>query len=143
MTLLQIPAFNAAMNGAATVLISAGFVCVKRGKTGAHRRCMLAAAVFSTLFLAGYVTYHALRRGLHTPFGGPGFIRTAYLCMLGSHIILAAAIAYLVPRTFIFALRGDFVRHKAWARYVFPVWWYVSATGVLVYFSLYRWWPAR
>jgi putative membrane protein len=62
--------------------------------------------------------------------------------MLISHIILAMAIAYLVPRTLLLALRGDFVRHRAWARWVFPIWYYVSVTGVLVYFFLYQWWPA-
>ncbi|MGD1030657.1 MAG: DUF420 domain-containing protein [Opitutaceae bacterium] len=142
MTVLQIPTFNATMNGIATVLITAGFVCIKRGKKEAHRKCMLSAAVVSALFLVGYVTYHALRRGLHTPFGGTGFIRAVYFPMLISHIILAASIAYLVPRTFLFALRGDFARHKAWAKVVFPIWFYVSVTGVLVYFFLYQWWPA-
>jgi uncharacterized membrane protein YozB (DUF420 family) len=142
MTALQLPAFNATMNGIATVLISAGYACIKRGKADAHRACMLSAAVASGIFLAGYVTYHTLRRGLHTPFGGTGIVRDIYYPMLVSHIVLAIAIAYLVPRTFILALRGDFARHKAWARIVFPIWLYVSVTGVLVYFSLYRWWPA-
>jgi uncharacterized membrane protein YozB (DUF420 family) len=142
MTVLQIPAFNATMNGIATILISAGFVCIKRGRREAHRKCMLSAAAVSGLFLAGYVAYHALRRGLHTPFGGTGFIRWVYFPMLISHIALAIAIAYLVPRTFLLALRGDFARHKAWAKVVFPLWLYVSVTGVLVYLFLYRWWPA-
>jgi uncharacterized membrane protein YozB (DUF420 family) len=142
MTVLQIPAFNATMNGIATALISSGYVCIKRGKAGAHRACMLSAAMASGFFLAGYVTYHALRHGLHTPFGGAGIVRAIYYPMLVSHIVLAAAIAYLVPRTFILALRGEFARHKAWARIVFPIWFYVSITGVLVYFSLYQWWPA-
>ena len=142
MTVLQIPAFNATMNGIATALIAAGFVCIKLGRKEAHRKFMLSAAVFSALFLAGYLTYHTIRRGFHTPFGGTGFIRDVYFPVLISHIVLAASIAYLVPRTFLFALRGDFVRHKAWARVVFPIWFYVSVTGVLVYFFLYRWWPA-
>jgi uncharacterized membrane protein YozB (DUF420 family) len=130
------------MNGIATLLISAGYVCIKRGNREAHRKCMLSAAVASALFLVGYIAYHALRRGLHTPFGGTGIVRTVYYPMLVSHIVLAAAIAYLVPRTFVLALRGEFARHKAWARIVFPIWFYVSITGVLVYFSLYQWWPA-
>lgn len=142
MTVLQIPAFNAAMNGTAAILISAGYACIRRGRREAHRKCMLAAAVFSAFFLAGYVTYHALRRGLHTPFGGTGLARAVYFPMLISHIVLAVAIAYLVPRTFLFALRGDYARHKAWARIVFPLWLYVSATGVLVYLFLYQFWPA-
>ncbi len=142
MNALQIPAFNAAMNGTATVLICAGFACAKLRRTRAHRALMLSAAAFSALFLIGYVTYHAMRRGMHTPFGGTGAIRTVYFAMLVSHIALAIAIAYLVPRTFLLALQGDYERHKAWARRVFPLWLYVSVTGVLVYFFLYRWWPA-
>jgi putative membrane protein len=142
MTIRDIPALNATLNGVATVLITAGFVLIKSGRREAHRRVMLTAAVVSALFLVGYVTHKALIHGVHTPFGGEGAIRTFYYTMLVSHIILAIAIAYLVPRTFLFAIRGDFVRHKAWARWTFPIWYYVSVTGVLVYFFLYQWWPA-
>jgi uncharacterized membrane protein YozB (DUF420 family) len=141
MTASDIPAFNATMNAIATVLIGTGYVMIRTGRKDAHRRCMMAAAVVSALFLVGYVTFHALRG--HTPFGGTGAIRTAYLVMLVSHILLAFSIVYLVPRTFILALRGDFVRHRAWARFTFPIWFYVSITGVLVYFCVYVWWPVR
>ena len=71
-----------------------------------------------------------------------GPIRTVYYVMLFTHIVLAMAIAYLVPRTFLFAIKGNLERHKAWAKWTFPIWLYVSVTGVLVYFFLYRWWPA-
>lgn len=142
MTIRDIPALNATLNGVATGLITAGFVLIKSGRREAHRRVMLTAAVVSALFLVGYVTHKALIHGVHTPFGGEGAIRAFYYTMLVSHIILAIAIAYLVPRTFLFAIRGDFVRHKAWARWTFPIWYYVSVTGVLVYFFLYQWWPA-
>ena len=153
MTALDIPPLNAALNGLATVLISAGFVFIWRAKRApnperraalvrAHRASMLTSAVVSALFLVGYVTYHALRRGLHTPFGGEGAIRTLYFLILWTHIPLAALIAFLVPRTFAFALKGEFERHKAWAKWTFPIWFYVSVTGVLVYFFLYVWWPA-
>jgi uncharacterized membrane protein YozB (DUF420 family) len=81
-------------------------------------------------------------RGVHTKFGGEGTIATVYYLMLFTHVILAMAIAYLVPRTFLLALRGDFERHRRWARWTFPIWYYVSLTGVLVYFFLYQWWPA-
>ena len=84
-----------------------------------------------------------LIRGVHTPFGGTGLISQVYYVMLISHIILAISIAYLVPRTFLFAIRGNFERHKVWAKWTFPIWYYVSVTGVLVYFFLYQWWPAR
>lgn len=142
MTVHDIPPINATLNATATVLITAGFVLIKSGHKEAHRKVMLTAAVVSALFLVGYLTYHGLRRGLHTDFGGEGAIRIVYLTILWTHIPLAALIAYLVPRTFLFAIRGDFVRHKAWAKWTFPIWYYVSVTGVLVYFFLYQWWPA-
>ncbi len=142
MTVSQIPALNATLNALATVLITAGFIFIKLGRRDAHRRAMLSAGVVSAIFLIGYVTHKILVRGVHTKFGGAGAIATLYYVMLFSHIILAIAIAYLVPRTFLFALRGDFARHTAWARWTFPIWYYVSVTGVLVYFFLYVWWPA-
>ena len=142
MTVMQIPPINATLNGIATVLIGTGFVLIKRGRRTAHRICMTSAVVVSALFLVGYVTYHWLRHGHPTPFGGTGAIRTVYFTMLISHVLLAFAIAYLVPRTFLLAIKGDFVRHRAWAKFTFPIWFYVSVTGVLVYFFLYQWWPS-
>ena len=142
MTVQDIPAINATLNGLATVLMTAGFVCIKTGRKEAHRRAMLSAGAVSAVFLVGYVAHKILVRGVHTKFGGEGVIVHVYYTMLISHIILAAAIAYLVPRTFLFAIRGDFERHKSWARWTFPIWYYVSVTGVLVYFFLYQWWPA-
>ena len=142
MTVHDLPAIEATLNGIATLLITAGFVFIRKGNRGAHRACMLAAAGASALFLVFYLTYHALMRGAHTPFGGTGAIRTVYLVILWTHIPLAALIAFLVPRTFILALKGNFERHRAWARVTFPIWYYVSVTGVLVYLFLYRWRPA-
>ena len=142
MTIRDIPALNATLNGIATVLITIGFILIKTGRREAHRKVMTTAMVVSALFLVGYVTHKILIRGVHTPFGGEGLIRTVYYVMLISHIILAISIAYLVPRTFLFAIRGNYERHKAWAKWTFPIWYYVSVTGVLVYFSLYQWWPA-
>ncbi len=142
MTIQDIPGLNALLNGLATVLMTAGFVFIKRGNRDAHRACMLGAGAVSAVFLIGYVTHKILVRGVHTPFGGEGFIRSFYYVMLISHILLAISIAYLVPKTFALALRGNFERHKAWARWTFPIWYYVSVTGVLVYLFLYRWWPA-
>ena len=142
MTVHDIPAINATLNSIATVLISTGFVLIKTGRIAAHRKVMITAMIVSAVFLVGYVTHKALIRGVHTPFGGVGAIRTVYYTMLISHIILAISIAYLVPRTFLFAIQGNIDRHRAWARWTFPIWFYVSITGVLVYFFLYRWWPA-
>jgi putative membrane protein len=142
MTIRDIPALNASLNALATVLITIGFLLIKFGRQEAHRKVMTAAMVVSAVFLVGYVTHKILIRGVHTPFGGDGLIAKVYYTMLISHIILAISIAYLVPRTFLFAIRGDFVRHQAWAKFTFPIWYYVSVTGVLVYFFLYQWWPA-
>ena len=143
MTVHDIPTLNAALNATATVLITAGFVLIKQGRRDAHRAAMLTAGVVSAIFLVGYVTHKILMRGIHTPFGGEGpALRALYYTMLISHIVLAMAIAYLVPRTFLFAIKGDLVSHRRWAKFTFPIWYYVSVTGVLVYFFLYQWWPA-
>ena len=142
MTVSDIPTLNAALNATATVLIITGFVLIKQGKKDAHRATMLTAGVVSAIFLVGYVTHKALIRGVHTPFGGEApALRAFYYTMLITHV-LAIAIAYLVPRTFLFAIKGDYATHKKWAKVTFPIWLYVSVTGVLVYFFLYIWWPA-
>ncbi|EIQ01767.1 putative membrane protein [Opitutaceae bacterium TAV1] len=141
LTVQEIPALNATLNGIATVLLTAGFICIKAGRQDIHRKLMMTAVVVSAVFLVGYVTHKILIRGVHTPFGGEGIIRSVYYTMLISHILLAMSIAWLVPRTFLLAIKGDFVRHRAWARWTFPIWYYVSVTGVLVYFFLYVWWP--
>jgi len=138
----SIPALNAALNGIATVLISSGYVAIRARQVAVHRACMVSALVVSCLFLAGYVTHKILVHGVHTPFGGTGAIRVVYYAMLISHIILAIVIVPLVLRTFSFAISGSFDRHRTWARWTFPLWFYVSVTGVLVYFFLYRWYPA-
>lgn len=142
MSVQDIPALNAALNAAATVFMTVGFIMILRGRIAAHRACMLTAGGISAVFLIGYVAHKVLVRGVHTPFGGEGAIRTVYLSMLATHIVLAMSIAYLVPKTFLLAIRGEIERHKRWARWTFPIWYYVSVTGVLVYFFLYRWWPA-
>lgn len=142
MTINDIPAFNAALNALATLLMTAGFVFIRAKNAHIHRTCMLSAGAVSAVFLVGYVAHKIMVRGVHTPFGGEGAIRAVYYTMLFTHIILAMAIAYLVPKTFALALTGQFDRHKKWARVVFPIWYYVSITGVLVYFFLYQWWPA-
>lgn len=160
MNVNDIPALNAALNALATVLITLGFVQIKAAQRAqdtairsariqTHRRLMLAAGAVSALFLVGYVGHkilkaYALNPGdaLHTQFGGEGVIRIIYLVMLATHVLLAIAIAYLVPRTFWLALSGQIERHRAWAKWTYPIWYYVSVTGVLVYFFLYQWWPA-
>jgi putative membrane protein len=142
MTFHDLPAVNATLNGAAGILLTVGFVLIKRKRVVAHRAAMLAAFGVSVAFLACYLTYH-LQTGARTPFGGTGVIRTVYFTMLISHILLALVIVPLILTTLAFALRGRFDRHRAWARWTFPLWYYVSVTGVLVYFFLYQWWPAQ
>jgi uncharacterized membrane protein YozB (DUF420 family) len=141
MTFHDLPAVNATLNGTAAVLLTAGFVFIKRKRVAAHRVAMLAAVAVSVAFLASYLTYH-LQTGARTPFGGTGAIRVLYFAMLVSHILLALIIVPLVLTTLVCALRGRFDRHRAWARWTYPLWYYVSVTGVLVYFFLYQWWPA-
>ena len=149
MTINDIPAINASLNALATLLISVGFILIKTGRKTAHRFAMISAGVVSAVFLVGYVGHKILKgmaagagEAVHTQVGGEGPIRTVYYVMLITHVILAIAIAYLVPRTFALAFKGEFERHKKWARIVFPIWLYVSVTGVLVYFFLYQWWPS-
>lgn len=149
MTLNDIPALNAGLNALATVLMTAGFIFIKSGNKIAHRASMFTAGIVSAVFLVGYLTHKVLKgmaagagEAVHTQFGGEGAIRTVYYVMLITHIFLAISIAYLVPKTFSLAFKGDYDRHKAWARIVFPIWYYVSITGVLVYFFLYQWWPS-
>lgn len=141
MTVSDLPALNATLNATATVLLTAGFIFIKRGNKTSHRFCMVSAFVVSMVFLVGYVLHKYLVKGVHTPFGGEGVIRTIYYAMLVSHIILAIAIVPLVLTTLNHALRGRFDRHRKWARWTFPAWYYVSITGVLIYFFLYVWWP--
>ncbi|MBT5903378.1 MAG: DUF420 domain-containing protein [Opitutaceae bacterium] len=149
MSIDDIPALNACLNAIATVLMVTGFVFIKRGNQAAHRKCMLSAGVVSAIFLVGYVGHKELKRqaagvgeAIHTEFGGTGLAAAIYYPMLITHIILAIAIAFLVPRTFWLAIKGDLERHKRWARWTFPIWLYVSVTGVLVYLFLYQWWPS-
>lgn len=143
MTVQDIPTLNAALNGIATLLLAAGFVFIKSGNKEAHRKCMMSAFGVSAVFLVGYVAHKILVQGVHTPFAGEGFWRPVYYTMLISHIILAIVILPLIFITFNHALKGRFERHKAWARWTFPAWFYVSVTGVLVYFFIYEWFPAK
>ena len=129
------------MTWTATVLLTAGFIFIRRKNVIAHRAAMLAAVAVSVAFLACYLAYH-LQTGARTPFGGTGFIRGVYFAMLISHILLATAIVPLILITLTLAVRGRFDRHRRWARWTFPLWYYVSVTGVLVYLFLYQWWPA-
>lgn len=134
-----LPTVNAALNGTATVLLTAGFICIKAGREKAHRGCMLSAFGVSIIFLIFYVLHKWLVQGVHTPFGGEGAWRTFYYIMLATHIVLAMVIVPLVLTTLTLAIKGKREKHRAWARWTFPIWYYVSVTGVLVYCFLYQW----
>ncbi|MBL9139639.1 MAG: DUF420 domain-containing protein [Verrucomicrobiales bacterium] len=142
MSVSDLPALNAALNGAATLLLTLGFVFIRRGQREAHRRCMMGALAVSCIFLVSYVTHKALVRGVHTKLGADGAIATVYYAMLISHILLAAAIVPLALITMTRALRERFDAHRRIARWTWPLWMYVSVTGVLIYFMLYHWFPA-
>jgi putative membrane protein len=138
-----LPPINATLNGLATILLTTGFVLIKQGKKEAHAKCMITAFVVSCVFLVCYVAHKILVKGVHTPFGGEVFIRTVYYVMLISHIILAIVIVPLILVTMSRALKQRFELHKKIARITWPLWMYVSVTGVLVYFFLYQWFPAK
>ncbi len=141
MTVSDLPALNAGLNALATVLLFSGFLAIKNERKILHRNLMVSAFLVSCIFLVTYVLHKILVQGVHTPFGGEGFIRTFYYVLLISHILLAIAIVPLVLITFRHALRARWEKHRAWARVTFPIWMYVSVTGVLVYFMLYQWFP--
>ncbi len=132
----QLPAVNATLNGMAATLLAAGYVCIRRGRVDLHRRCMLAAFATSALFLVSYLAYHA--QAGSRPFTGEGPVRVVYFTVLISHIVLAAAILPLAIVTLRRGLRRDDARHAALARWTLPIWLYVSVTGVVVYWMLYR-----
>jgi putative membrane protein len=133
----SLPALNAALNATSAMLLIAGFVSIRSGKTALHTGCMLAACATSTLFLASYLYYHAQVGSVH--FTGTGWIRGLYLTILLSHTVLAVVIVPLVLRTLWLAARKRLAAHRAVARWTLPLWLYVSITGVLVYGMLYQW----
>ena len=130
------PALNATLNGTSAVLILIGRKLIAQGKIAAHRAVMITAVVTSSLFLASYLYYHAHVGSVR--FQGQGWSRPIYFSILTSHTILAAATLPLVIVTMSRALRQRFDRHRAIARWTFPIWLYVSVTGVVIYFMLYH-----
>lgn len=141
LTLQDLPAVNAGLNSLSALLLLAGFILIKRGNKLAHQQCMMGALVSSTLFLACYLTYHAFAG--HTTFRDPAWFRPYYLALLFSHVLLAVVIVPLVLMTVFRALRQRFDAHRKIARWTWPLWMYVSVTGVMVYFILYWIFPQR
>ena len=136
MTLRDLPALNAVLNASSAALLLTGWLLIRRGRREAHRRAMLAALACSTLFLCSYLVYHAQVGSVR--FQGRGAIRTAYFTILISHTILAVAVVPLALVTLVRALQARFDRHRRIARIALPIWGYVSITGVIVYWMLYR-----
>ena len=140
MTVHDLPALNAALNAVAATLLVTGHAFVRRGEIARHRACMLSAFLVSVAFLASYVAYHAQAGSVR--FTEPGWPRVVYFAVLATHVPLAALIVPLALVTLWRALRGQFARHARIARWTYPVWLYVSVTGVMVYVMLYHLWPS-
>ena len=131
-----LPTFNAACNATCATLLLVAYIAIRQGRVQLHMRCMLSAVATSALFLTGYLTRMALSGPHH--FVGTGGWKIAYLILLFSHMVLAVALLPAVARTLFLASRERFAEHRRIARWVWPVWMYVSVTGVCVYVILYH-----
>jgi uncharacterized membrane protein YozB (DUF420 family) len=140
MNVQDLPAVNASLNGLSAVFLACGFWAIRRDRPTVHRNFMLAALGSSVLFLACYLTYHFQVTAV-TRFREPAAFRPIYLAVLLSHTLLAAALLPLVLGTIWNAARKRFDRHRRWARWTWPIWMYVSVTGVLIYLLLYQIFP--
>lgn len=139
MTLHDLPWINAILNGSSATLVAAGLIAVKAGKHGLHRNLMIAGLICSTLFLGSYLYYHAHVGATH--FRNPDWFRPIYLTLLTTHTLLAVIIVPLIIATVLAAWSGNLKRHVSLARWTWPLWLYVSVTGVLIYLLLYRIYP--
>lgn len=145
MTIHDLPAVNATLNGLSAVFLALGFFFIKRGNKVAHRNCMISAFCTSVIFLTCYLTYHTwlavvLKQG-PTRFENPAWFRPVYLAILLTHTVLAAVIVPLILLTLNRARRQRFDLHKKIARWTWPLWMYVSVTGVVIYWLLYVQFP--
>jgi putative membrane protein len=129
-----LPRFHAFLNGSCTLLLIAGYITVRRKQYNLHKMLMVSCFLLSSIFLVSYVVYHS--QAPATKFGGEGVIRPIYYTLLLTHIVLAALILPLALFTISRSWRGEFAKHKKIARYTLPIWIYVTATGVIVYFML-------
>ena len=137
-----LPAINAVLNGLAACLLVGGYVAIRRGHRVAHKRAMLSTFAVSVLFLTCYLIYHAAMKHYtgsgSKSFDGTGLVRTVYLSILVTHSVLAALVPFLALVTIRRGLREDWVAHRRIARVTFPIWVYVSVTGVIIYAMLYH-----
>ena len=136
LTIHDLPVVNASLNAIATVLLITGYTFIRRGNVNAHHRVMLTAFAVSCLFLVSYLVYHYNVGSVK--FDKPGWVRTVYLGILATHTILAATVPFLAIITLRYAFKRKFRSHRAIARWTFPIWLYVSVTGVVVYLLLYQ-----
>ena len=136
MDVRDLPAVNASLNATATVLLIYGYRLIRAGKREAHKKVMLGAFAMSVVFLICYLVYHAQAGSV--PFQKHGPIRTVYFAILISHVILAAFVPVLAGVTLWRAFHDQFAKHRKIARWTFPIWLYVSVTGVIVYWMLYQ-----
>jgi putative membrane protein len=136
MTLHDLPAINASLNATSSVFLVTGYVLIRARRIAQHRACMLAALSTSVLFLICYIVYHAQVGSVR--FTRQGLVRPVYFTILITHVMLAVTVLPLAIVTAARGLRGDYVRHRRIARWTFPIWLYVSVTGVLVYVLLYQ-----
>jgi putative membrane protein len=132
-----LPAVNATLNAIATLLLIRGRMLVRRGQIDAHRRCMLGAFGVSSLFLLFYVVHKFWREFEHTPFNGGGAAKVFYVGVLATHLVLAMAVPVLAITLITLGLKGRIDRHRRLARFAWPIWIYVSITGVVIYLMLY------
>lgn len=139
MTLHDLPTLNAILNGTAAVLLVWGFLLIKRRRVQQHRRVMMTAFGVSIAFLASYLIYHYQVGSVRFP--RPGWVRDVYLTILASHTVLAVTVPFLAVITLSRGLTSRFDKHRRIARWTFPIWLYVSVTGVVVYFMLYHIYP--
>ena len=147
MTLSDLPPLNASLNGLSAVLLVAGWRFIRTGRRIAHRNCMIAALVTSTVFLGCYLTYHFQMQRLygraHTSFVDPAWFRPIYLALLATHLLGAIGMLPLILITFLRAFRERFDAHRRIARWTLPIWFYVSVTGVVIYLLLYQVFPQQ
>jgi putative membrane protein len=137
----DLPLINAFLNTTSAILLLVGRRFIKRGDRARHKRMMLAAFTTSSLFLVSYLTYHFARGTQH--FQGEGVVKVIYFLILGSHTILAAVVVPMVLIALFRGLKGEYEKHRRIARWTFPVWLYVSVTGVIIYLMLYQIFPAH
>jgi putative membrane protein len=136
-----LPFTNAVLNSLVSIALILGFNAIRSGKKGVHQAYMLTAFILSTVFLLSYVTYHTCTE--HTKFEGAGGLKYLYYFVLATHIVLAAGVLPMILYTMYYSTSGDFVKHKKWAKVTFPIWLYVSVTGVVVYLMIAPHYPFK